>query len=352
MSDDTMSDDTTSGKPHASDSRPRPVSPLMRVVGFIGAQNLALIGGLVVMLLVIRSLNQYVFLPTNLVDIGVAVAIIGILSIAQMIVIVAGGLDISIGSAAGLASVLTAMAIAAGWPAAAALLVALAVGAACGAFNGFLVNFLRINAVIATLATFGGFSGLALVISGGRSIAATNEVFRYVGVTRWFGLPLTLILLIVVAIIAHIFLSYTVIGRRLYALGSNPVAARNSGISLVKYRMGLYIMSGVAAGLAGAVIITRTRLGTEAGSSDLGLTAITAALLGGAALTGGRGTIVGVMLAVIILGVLNNGLILTGTPPFWSNVALGVFLIIAVAGQEADLPTRFRGWMASRRRGK
>jgi ribose transport system permease protein/L-arabinose transport system permease protein len=337
---------------HASDRNQARPSFAARFVSLVGAQNLALIAALAVMLLVIRSRNENVFLPANLLDIGVAVSIIGILSIAQMIVIVSGGLDISIGSAAGLASVMTALTISAGYPTIVALTVALGVGALCGAFNGLLVNFLRINPVIATLATFGGFSGLALVISGGRAIAARDEFFRYVGVTRWFGLPITLILLIMLAVLAHLFLSYTVIGRRLYALGSNPAAARNSGINLVRYRMGIYIMSGIAAGLAGAVVITRTRLGTEAGSSDLGLTAITAALLGGAALTGGRGTIVGVMLAVIILGVLQNGLILTGTPPFWSNVALGAFLIVAVAGQEADLPARFRGWMAARQRGR
>jgi ribose transport system permease protein/L-arabinose transport system permease protein len=337
---------------HASDRNQAPPSLAVRIVSIVGAQNLALIGGLIVMLLVIRSRNENVFLAANLLDIGVAVSIIGILSIAQMIVIVSGGLDISIGSAAGLASVMTALTITAGYPSIVALLVALLVGAACGAFNGLLVNALKINPVIATLATFGGFSGLALVVSGGRAIAARDDVFRYVGVTRWFGLPVTLILLIVLAILAHIFLSYTVIGRRIYALGSNPNAARNSGIHLIRYRMGIYIMSGIAAGLAGAMIITRTRVGEEAGSSDLGLTAITAALLGGAALTGGRGTIVGVMLAVIILGVLNNGLILTGTPPFWSNVALGAFLILAVAGQEADLPTKFRAWLALGKRGQ
>jgi ribose/xylose/arabinose/galactoside ABC-type transport system permease subunit len=335
---------------HATERRPLPSLPI-RTIGIVGAHNLALVAALVVMLLVIRSRNENVFLMANLLDIGVAVSILGILAVAQMIVIVSGGLDISIGSAAGLSSVVTAMAIAAGYPTLVVVFVALGVGASCGAFNGLLVNYLRINPVIATLATFGGFSGLALVLSGGRAIAARDEIFRYVGVTRWFGLPLTLILLIVVALIAHVFLRYTVIGRRVYALGSNPSAARNSGINLVRYRMGIYIMSGMAAGLAGAMIITRTRLGTEAGSSDLGLTAITAALLGGAALTGGRGTIVGVMLAVLILGVLDNGLILTGTPPFWSKVALGALLVIAVAGQEADLPTKLRAWLSIRRRG-
>ena len=337
---------------HTSDRQQKAASTPAQILGVVGAQNLALLAGLALMLLVIRSLNQNVFLMANLLDIGVAVSIIGILSIAQMIVIVSGGLDISVGSAAGLASVVTALAISAGCPAIVAITIALAVGAACGAFNGLLINYLKINPVIATLATFGGFDGLALVVSGGRAIAARDEFFRYVGVTRWLGLPITVILLILVAIVAHVFLSYTVTGRRIYALGSNEAAARNSGISLLKYRMGIYVMSGMAGGLAGAVIITRTRLGTEAGSSGLGLTAITAALLGGAALTGGRGTIVGVMLAVIILGVLDNGLILTGTPPFWSSVALGAFLIIAVAGQEADLPNKFKAWMAIRNRGR
>lgn len=300
----------------------------------LASQYLALLAALAVLLLLVRTQNAAVFSVANLIDIGVAVSIIGILALAQTVVLISGGLDISIGSIAGLASVCTAMAIAAGFNAVIALAVALGVGVGAGGFNAFVITRLKINPIIATLATFSAFSGLALVLSDGRAITAQDPAFRFVGIERIFGLPIPLIMFLSFALAVHLFLTYTILGRHIYALGSNSVAARNTGISLVRYKVAIYTFSGLVGGAAGALLVARTRLGTEAGTSVLGLTAITAALLGGAALTGGRGKVVGVVLGVALLGVLDNGLVLTRTPPFYADVAVGLLLIVAIAIQE------------------
>jgi ribose transport system permease protein/L-arabinose transport system permease protein len=136
----------------------------------------------------------------------------------------------------------------------------------------------------------------------------------------------------------HLFLAQSIVGRNIYALGGNPIVARFSGININRYRVGIYIMSGVAAGLAGILLAARTGSGQPvSGSQGLELEAITAAVLGGCALQGGKGTIVGALLGVAIIGVLNNGMILTSVPTFYQLLAKGSLLILAVVIAEYHL---------------
>ena len=307
-------------------------SPLRGAVGRIGLHNVSLIIALVALVAIFGSIRGDVFFSTrNILNIGMGVAILGVLAISQTSVIVSGGLDISVGAIVGLTTVATAMTIQATDSAGLGLLAGLALGALAGFMNGVIITYGRVNAVIVTLGTMAIFRGFAFILSGGQSVSIFNDTFRWIGIGRVFGLPVPIWVLILVAVGFWIFLHKSIVGRNLYAIGGNPVVARLSGMNLNRYRIGMYMLSGAAAGIGGILLAARTGSGQPvSGSEGLELEAITAAFLGGCAMQGGKGTVAGALLAVAIIGVLNNGMILTAVPTFYQMLAKGTLLILAV----------------------
>jgi L-arabinose transport system permease protein len=305
----------------------------------VGVHNISLLIALAVLILIFGTLRGDVFFSTrNLLNIGLGITILGVLAMSQTVVIVAGGLDIAVGATVGLTTVSTAMAIQATGSPAAGIAAGLVVGGLAGLVNGLIITYGRVNAVIATLGTMAIFRGIAFIMSDGQSIAIFSDTFRFIGIGRILGLPLLIWILIATAIAFQVFLARSIVGRNIYALGGNPVVARFSGINVNRYRVGIYIMSGVAAGLAGILLAARTGSGQPvSGSQGLELEAITAAVLGGCALQGGKGTIVGALLGVAIIGILNNGMILTSVPTFYQLLAKGSLLILAVVIAEYHL---------------
>ncbi len=305
---------------------------LAGTIGAIGTHNFSLLIALAVLVAIFGALRPDVFFLTrNIENIGQGIAILGVLATAQTIVIISGGLDISVGAVVGLSTV--SIALAAGWTGSPtlAILFGMAVGGLAGLVNGIIITVGGVNAVIATLGTMAAFRGVAFIMSNGQSISIFAPQFRFIGSGRVLGLQVTIEVLILVVAIFFVLMRYTVIGRNIYAIGGNPVVARLAGLNNRAYQIGVYILSGVAAGLAGMLLAARTGSGQPiSGSDGLELQAITAAVLGGCALTGGNGTIVGGLLGVLILGVLNNGMILTSVPTFYQMVARGALLIAAV----------------------
>jgi ribose transport system permease protein/L-arabinose transport system permease protein len=305
---------------------------LKSVVDRIGLHNLSLIIALVALLIIFGTIRSDVFFSSrNLLNIGMGVAILGVLAISQTTVIVSGGLDISVGSIVGLTTVATAMTIQGTESAGLGLVSGITLGAAAGLMNGILITYGRINAVIVTLGTMAIFRGIAFILSDGQSISIFDNTFRWIGVGRVLGLPVPIWILIFVAVAFWIFLHRSIPGRNLYAIGGNPVVARLSGMNLNAYRVSMYVLSGAVAGIAGILLAARTGSGQPiSGSQGLELEAITAAFLGGCAMQGGKGTVVGALLGVAIIGVLNNGMILTAVPTFYQMLAKGTLLILAV----------------------
>ncbi|MBA3325212.1 MAG: ABC transporter permease [Rhodobacteraceae bacterium] len=306
--------------------------PLRSAVDRIGLHNLSLIIALVCLVAIFGSLRGDVFFSNrNLLNIGMGVAILGVLAISQTAVIVSGGLDISVGAIVGLTTVATGMAIEASGVAGLGIAAGLGLGALAGLVNGALITYGRVNAIIATLGTMSIFRGVAFILSDGQSVSIFDDTFRWIGVGRVFGLPVPIWILLAVAVGFWVFLHRSVVGRNLYAIGGNPVVARLSGMNLNRYRVGMYVLSGVMAGIGGILLAARTGSGQPvSGSEGLELEAITAAFLGGCAMQGGKGTVVGALLAVTIIGVLNNGMILTAVPTFYQMLAKGTLLILAV----------------------
>jgi len=312
------------------------VSPVRRLIAGIGVQNVSLIIAIALVAVVIGSQNSNFFGVENLKVIGTAISISGLLAVVQTVIIIMGALDISVGSMAGLASVTSAM-IFTSQGAFLGVLGAVAIGIVCGAINGCIIVFGRVNPVIATLATLAAFKGVAQLVSDGRAQGYTGADPFFVFLARGAiaGVPTLIWVLILVAATVHILLRYTTIGRTMYAVGGNDVAARLAGININRYILGAYMLAGAVAALAGILITARTGSGQPvSGSEGLELEAITAAALGGCALKGGKGTVAGTILAVILLGILTNGMTLLGVNSFWQNVAKGALLVAAVVIQQ------------------
>lgn len=304
----------------------------------IGGQNISLIGALIVVLVLFGLLNDNYLSLSNMQVIAEAATITGLLAIVQTVVIICGGLDISVGSQVGAASVVSAMVFTTtGSGAFLGMAAAVGVGVLVGALNGLVIVYGRVNPTIATLAGLAAYKGLAQLLSDGRAqgYVLNDDMFVFLGRGKIAGLPVMVWILIVVAVAVHLLLKYTDIGRNLYAIGGNDTAARLVGISINKYLICVYTLIGVVAAVAGILLTARTGSGQPvSGSEGLELKAITAAALGGAALKGGKGGIGGTLLAVALLGCLENGLTVQGINTFWQNVAQGALLVIAVVIQQ------------------
>ncbi len=306
------------------------------IISRIGTQNISLLISLVILIVIFGFLRPDVFFtPRNIINIGLAISILGILAMAQTVVIVSGGLDISVGSIVGLTTMVLAATAQATGSDTLGMLAALAAGLVAGAVNGIAIVYGRVNAVIATLGTMSAFRGLAFIVNNGNSIPIRGDTLRFLGAGDVLGIPAAIIVLLSVIAVFMFVTRSTVVGRNIYAIGGNISVARLAGLAIKRYQIGIYVMSGFAAAIAGLVLAGRTMSGQPAsGSQGLELEAITAAILGGCILQGGRGTIVGAMLGVLILGVLNNGMILTSVPTFYQLLAKGALLIAAVSIQE------------------
>lgn len=316
--------------------------------------DLALIAALALLLVVFGiASNGREFLTANIIQIVDAGAILGLVTVGEVIVMIAGALDISVGSNAGLVTAVVAeVTLHAHLPIGVSIVIGLAAGSAAGAFNGIVVAFLRINSVIATLATFSAFSGLALLLTNGNEVGVTSSFLASLGTSSVASVPYLVIIFLVVTAIAILAMRFTLQGHNVYAVGGSETASRLAGIRVSRYTLGVFVVSGLCAAVAGIMLLgqTGTAQPTE-GSVGLELTAITAVLLGGTGLTGGTGTVLGAFLGVMVLSTLDNGLLLVGVPSFWQQVATGALLLIGVILQDVGgHRARWQTVRAARRR--
>ncbi|MGI5451161.1 ABC transporter permease [Streptomyces sp. CA-243310] len=330
---------TTTQTPATTENIPAPARKTTgALLSSLGGQNLSLIGALVLVLALFGFLNDNYLSLSNIQVIGEAATITGLLAIVQTVVIICGGLDISVGSQAGLASVVSAMVFtSAGSNPYLGMAAAIGVGILVGVVNGVAIVYGRVNPTIATLAGLAAYKGVAQLVSGGRAqgYVLNDPFFVFLGRGKIAGIPVMIWILVVVALAVHVLLKYTDIGRNIYAIGGNDTAARLAGININKYLVAVYALIGVVAAVAGILLTARTGSGQPvSGSEGLELKAITAAALGGCALKGGKGGIGGTLLAVALLGALENGLTVQGINTFWQNVAQGALLVAAVVIQQ------------------
>jgi ribose transport system permease protein len=297
----------------------------------IGVQG-PLIG--LVALCVIFSFTTSVFFSfRNLLNILDQVTVLGIIAIGMTAVIVIGGIDLSVGSVLAFSMMILGwLSHDCGLPLLLAVLAALLIGALCGWANGMLVTAAKLPAFIATLSMMTIARGLANIITDGRQIVGYPDWFDSFATVRYFGfLSLTVALAIVLVLASWIFLRYRAAGRGLYAIGGSAEVARLAGIRVRQMTTWVYVASGLLSGLAG--IVLASRLDSSQPSAGLGyeLDAIAAVVIGGASLSGGVGGIGGTVAGVLIIGVLHNGLNLTGVSPFIQQIVIGVVIALAVS---------------------
>ena len=303
--------------------------------------------GLLAMALLIGvyfGLSSPFFLTTdNVLVIGATAAPLGIMALAQTFLILSGGIDVSVGSVVAITTVAAGLLMQGGagfWPAAG---VAIAVGAGVGAINAILVVGLGINPIIATLGTLSVFQGLAFAVTGGKTIVVDDPTLAYVGIGTLSGLPVPMVVFLIAFLVSVVFERFTRWGRTIYAIGGNAEAARLSGLRVKSTRAGLYVLSGTSGGVAGVLILGQLSAASPQVGATFLLSVVTAVILGGAALAGGKGTVVGTIVAVAILGMLNNGFALLGSSSAAQQVALGVALIFAVLLEQVGRRLRRTG---------
>ncbi len=293
-----------------------------------------LMGFLVALVAYFTSRSDVFFTTNNLRNILLSVAVLGILAAPQTMLVISGNVDLSVGSLAALSGIWMAD-ITEGGSLTTGVVLALVMGIAIGAANGALVTWLGVNSLIVTLGGFSIFRGMARLISNGQTIRI--EGFRWLGSGEVVGIPAQVLIFILVVVVAGFAMRYTVFGRSVYALGSNPQAARLAGISVRRNIFLLFIASGVAAAFAGLILTSQLRAASPNAALGLELSVVAAVVLGGASLAGGRGSIIGAALGVFIIGTLNNGLTLISVSSFWQDIARGAVLIIAVALDQVRL---------------
>jgi ribose transport system permease protein len=255
----------------------------------------------------------------------------GILSTGMMVMLIGGSFDLSVGAMASMVGVITgALMKELGWPVPLAVLTGLLAAALGGLLNGLIVAKVGVNALITTLGTMGIFQGIALLI-GGPGITYLPDSFSRFGQSQFLGIQAPVWVLIVLAIIAHYAMAHTRFFRQFYYIGSNPKAARLSGINVEGLQVLSFTIMGLLAGSAG--ILYASRIATATSTVGLGaeLQAITAVILGGASLAGGRGTIWGAMIGVFFMGLMKNVLIISRFSSEWQSIVLGAVLVSAVA---------------------
>jgi len=266
----------------------------------------------------------------NMTNILLAASTIGLLAIGETYLIIAGHIDLASASVAALFGTLVAILINAGvpWPIA-ALAVVLA-SASVGLINGCLVNVFGLQPFIATLAVSSVCSGLAFIICKGKSVPVNEEMFIKFGTMRIASIPFPAILLIVFFLIFGFILSRTVFGRSVYMVGGNPTAARLAGINPKRISTILYINSAMIAAFAGVLMTAKMHSGQPGGGTGAEFDAITAAILGGVAFSGGKGNLGGCFIGLLIMQCFNNGLSVINVSAFWQIVAKGLILIVAL----------------------
>lgn len=302
---------------------------------------------LIVIIAVFSFLSPYYFTLANFLIMASHVAIYGLLAIGMLLVILNGGIDLSVGSTLGLCGVvagalmhgvtLNYFGVVLYPPVWAVVVITCALGAFVGAVNGVLIAYLKVPAFVATLGVLYVARGVALLMTNGltyNNLSGRPELgntgFDWLGFNRLFGVPIGVLVLTVLAILCGLMLSRSAFGRWLYASGGNERAAELSGVPVKRVKITVYVLSGICAALAGLVLSSQlTSAGPTAGTT-YELTAIAAVVIGGAALTGGRGTTRGTMLGAFVIGFLSDGLVIIGVSSYWQTVFTGAVIVLAV----------------------
>jgi ribose/xylose/arabinose/galactoside ABC-type transport system permease subunit len=302
-----------------------------RAAPWVHLREISLVGFILMLSVITAFLKPREFATlTNFYDVLASTALPAIMAQGAMLVISAGGIDISVGSMMGLVGALSAMAANAGLPPLLCLIVALGLGAACGLINGGISLLARIHPIIVTLAGISIYRGIMQVVTGGREIEQLPVSYRALADGYLFGIPKLVLYLLLITFLAHLFIRYTLSGRKVLALGNSESASRLLGLSKNRLTLLVFGLCGLLTGLASvlhAAYYGKIQSNTGEGME---LRAIAAAVIGGTSISGGRGSALGVLPGAFLVSLLYNILILTGTSSYWQNIFVGALILVAM----------------------
>ncbi|WP_426452575.1 ABC transporter permease [Paenibacillus sp. S-38] len=292
--------------------------------------NLGMLIVLVVMSIILSFVAPNFSEVSNIINVLKQVSIIAILAAGMTIVILTGGIDLSVGSTVALSGVISVMLSTHGVNPLVAMLAGVAVGYLAGAINGYFTAKTKLPSFIVTLGSFTYLRGIAYVISGGFPIVLSSGFFKFFGSGTILAIPTPIYIMLIVYIVMFIILKYTMFGRHVFAIGGNEEAARLTGIKVENTLIKVYAISGLLSGLAGVVLAGRLFSGQPTAGIGYELDAIAAVVLGGTSLTGGVGRVQSTIIGVLIMGVIGNGLTLLDVSYYWQLVVKGAVIVAAV----------------------
>lgn len=335
--------------PVATGTPKPPSSPTPRRRGlavFGGLRDLALVPVIIVVFILGAVFVPFFATPNNIINNVLSTsAVLGIVVIAEGVILLGGYFDLSMQSVVGLAPMLAVWLIASsddggagtdlpGWT---APIVVLALGAVVGLINGYLVGKLRLNAFIVTLAMLILLQGFTLGISKGQTFSNLPGIFTFIGSTAPLGIPLDVWILVLAFVLAAVFMRFMPTGRRIYAMGGNEQAAKAAGVRTLRMTIGLFVFGGLMAAFAGVLLSSRIASVTAGQGANLIFTVVAAAVIGGISLDGGKGSIVGAGTGVLLLGMINNLLVLSNVPSFWIDATYGAIILGALLIGSAEV---------------
>ena len=301
----------------------------LNLVSFLGKYGIVVV---LIVLIVFFSVTSKQFLAvSNIINILRQVAVVGIMSVGMTMVLITGGIDLSVGSVAGVACVSTALLMNKGLPWAAAVLLVLIVSCALGGINGFCINALSIPPLITTLGMMTALRGTAYLLTGGLPVFGFPKDILFLGKGSVAGIPVPVIIMAVIFVIGILFMDKTRYGVYIYGVGGNEEATRLSGINVKKIKYLVYMASATLAGLAGIVLLARVNSGQPKAGDGYEMDVITAVVLGGVSISGGEGSMPFVIIGVLFMGVLSNGMVMLNIQDYTQQVVKGIALLLAVA---------------------
>ncbi len=307
--------------------------PLLRRVlqAFVDIRELTLIVLIAAIIIVMSNVNPYFLSFSNFRAVAVGMAPTAIIVIGMAILLASGGFDLSVGSVMALSSTVVAMLLLTGMPIPLAVVCGLVLGGIVGVVNGLLVTGLGINPLIATLGTMSIARGIALVLTEGFSVSSLPASFAWIGKADIGGFPVIVLFTILLVVLFDLAVRHTRFFRQVYFIGANEKAAMLSGIHVTRVRIILYALTGILAALAGVLLASRLMSGTPTAGNGIELQVLAAAVIGGASLRGGEGTILGAFLGVVFVALINNTMTMLAVSIYWQMIVIGGVLVTAVA---------------------
>ena len=299
-------------------------------IGFDKLRQFGLLAALVVLLVVFSFASEYFFTTSNLINVARQMSITAIVAVGMTFVIIAGGIDLSVGSTVALGGVISADVLHRSGSPALAVAAGIVTGIVVGTFNGVVTARGRIAGFITTLATMQAIRGLGYIYTGGNPVSAFDKSFTAIGVDSVLGIPIPILIMLVVVGIGYLLLNRTRFGRYVYAVGGSETASRWTGLRVARVQSLVYVITGMLAGLAGVVLAARLGSGQPAAGQGFELDVIAAVILGGTSLVGGKGKISGTLIGVVLVAVLSNGLTLLDVSTYWQMVIKGAIILAAV----------------------